>query len=137
MKLNQTPEKLKEILVTEALWNLTDKPVTSTTFERICLFQEADKEFADLPQPLKYGNGLYYVLDRCQVPVDENDLILGRVPEKVLNDEEEAFFNSVRGNSARPGWVTDGGHRSWWWWDLVEFGLPGLNSTRSHHHQER
>lgn len=126
MKLNQTPEKLKEILVNEALWNLTDKPVTSTTFERIRLFHEADVKFAELPQQLKYGRGLNYVLENCQVPVDENDLILGRVPEKVLTDEEEEFFNSVRGNSARPGWVTDGGHRSWWWWDLVEYGLPGL-----------
>ncbi len=126
MKLNQTPEKLKEILVNEALWNLTDKPVTSTTFERIKLFHEADVKFAELPQQLKYGRGLNYVMENCQVPVDENDLILGRVPEKVLNDEEEAFFNSVRGNSARPGWVTDGGHRSFWWWDLVDYGLPGL-----------
>ena len=63
MKLNQTPEKLKEILVNEALWNLTDKPVTSTTFERIRLFHEADIKFAELPQQLKYGHGLNYVLE--------------------------------------------------------------------------
>lgn len=126
MKLNETPEKLKQIMVDEAIWNLTEKPVPSTTFERIRLFHEADMKFTELPQPLKYGNALNYVLGNCQVPVKKTDLILGRVPEKVLTDEEEEFFNSVRENAARPGWVTDSGHRSWWWWDLVKYGLPGL-----------
>lgn len=126
MKTYGSMEQHDALLTDEALWALTMKPVTTTTLERIRLFHEADERVAGLPQPLKYGNGLKYVLENITLPVKEHDLILGRVSEEVPDEEGEAFFRKHEANSGRPSWIHDGGHRSFWWSDLIEIGLPGL-----------
>lgn len=120
-------EDIKEIMVYETLKSLTEKPIKSTTYERVILLKEADDLYSDLSQPLKYGKGYYYFLQNCSLPIKDTDLLLGRVAEKVLTDEEEAAFQSLRSeNDARPKWVTDGGHRAFWWEGLVKYGLTGL-----------
>ena len=120
-------EDLKTMLVDETLKSLTEKPMKSTTYERVVLLKEADELCADLPQQLQFGKGYCYFLQNCSLPIKDTDLLLGRVPEKVLNEEEERLFQSLRfSNLARPKWVTDGGHRSFWWEGLLKYGLPGL-----------
>ena len=120
-------EDHKTMLVDETLKSLTEKPMKSTTYERVVLLKEADELCADLPQQLQFGKGYCYFLQNCSLPIKDTDLLLGRVPEKVLNEEEERLFQSLRfSNLARPKWVTDGGHRSFWWEGLLKYGLPGL-----------
>lgn len=126
MKTYGSFEQHTALLTEEALWALTRKPVTMTTLERIRLFHRADELVNGLPQPLKYGYGLKYVLENISLPLKEHDLILGRVSEEVPAEEGEAFFRKYEANSARPDWIHDGGHRSFWWNDLIEIGLPGL-----------
>lgn len=126
MKIYGSAEIHAGRMTDEALWALTQKPVRTTTLERIRLFHEADERVQGLPQPLQYGNGLKYVLENISLPVREHDLLLGRVSEEVPDEEGEAFFRKYEANSARPAWIHDGGHRSFWWSDLIEVGLPGL-----------
>ncbi len=128
MKTYGSMEKHAGIMTDEALWALTMKPVRTTTLERIRLFHEADERVKGLPQPLQYGNGLKYVLDNITLPVREYDLILGRITEEVPDEDGEAFFKKYEANCGRPSWIHDGGHRSFWWSDLIELGLPGLRA---------
>lgn len=126
MKITHTYEELKKIFIDEALTGLTEKPIKSTTIERVRLLHEADELYSDLPQPLQYGKGFYYLLKNCSLPIKDTDLILGRIFEKELDEEEEKFFQSLSSNFARPKWIVDGGHRSFWWEGLIEYGLSGL-----------
>ena len=126
MKIYNSYEKHSEIIKNEAIKSLTEKPIKSTTFERVILFHEADLMFNELPRALTYSRSLYYFLDNCSLPIEETDLILGRVPEKVLDEEEEKVFQSLVFNSGRPAWVTDQGHCSLWWEGFIEHGFTGL-----------
>lgn len=137
MFLNGNGQELKEKMIREAMTALTEKPVKCTTLERIRLFTEADEWLdPELAQPLKYGLGLGYVLDHITQPVDPCDLILGRITEEVPDEEGEAFFQEmcVRykrealpwDKGTQPFWVNDQGHTSFYWKDVIEYGLSGL-----------
>ena len=72
--------------IDEAVAALRYKPVCSTTLERIRITEKANHLVAGYPQPLKLGEGLYYLLDRIAVPVFPDDLIVGRIEEEVPDD---------------------------------------------------
>ena len=123
---------LKTMLVDETLKSLTEKPMKSTTYERAVLLKEADDLYAHLPQPLRYGKVYCHFLQHCSLPIKDTDLLLGRVPEKVLSEEEERVFQTLRTvNLARPQWLNDGGHTSLWWEGLIKYGLTGLRRQAS------
>ena len=105
------------------------KEARSTFLERVILYDEADKKFSHLPQPLCFGEGIYYILDRLSLPVMEDDLLLGRVKETVPDEEQEAYFQErvkAWGGRSCPPWATDGSHETLAWERLVSLGLPGL-----------
>jgi len=105
------------------------KDARSTFLERVRLYDEADKKFSHLPQPLCFGEGIYYILDRLSLPVMEGDILLGRVKETTPDEEGEAYFQErVRawGGRSCPPWATDGSHETLAWGRLVSLGLPGL-----------
>ncbi len=81
--------------IDEAVAALRYKPVCSTTLERIRITEKANHLVAGYPQPLKLGEGLYYLLDRIAVPVFPDDLIVGRIEEEVPDDAGEVFFWST------------------------------------------
>ncbi len=92
---------------------LVYKDVRSTTLERLRKTREADIRVQGLPQPLQLGKGLYYLLDRIDLPVDPSDLIVGRIHEEVPDPEDEALFQATVEawkNRAIPPWMSDGGH---------------------------
>ena len=106
-----------------------DKDVRSTTLERLRKTREADLYVSGLPQPLQLGEGLYHLLDHIHLPVEPDDLILGRILEEVPDEEGEAYFQTVIeewDNRAIPPWMRDGGHECLAWERLLELGLPGL-----------
>lgn len=115
-------------MINEAVTSLTTKPIESTTFERIWLFNEAHKLYKNLPYQQYYSKTIYYLLKNCQTPIKPYDLILGRIEDRILTDEEEAFFQSVCDNCARPKAFTDAGHRSFWWQEIISKGLVGLKA---------
>lgn len=105
------------------------KDARSTFLERVKLYDEADKKFSHLPQPLCFGEGIYYVLDRLSLPLMEGDVLLGRVKETVPDEEQETYFQEkVRewGGRSCPPWARDGSHETLAWEKLVSLGLPGL-----------
>ncbi len=128
MKLSCSIDKFEKIIVDEAVSSLTQKPLKSTTFERVCLLHKANELYGDLNWQQRYSKSIYYLLQNCSTPVKDYDLILGRVEDKVLSAEEERVFLSLSANSGRPSGFRDGGHKSFYWKDLVEKGLTGLKN---------
>ncbi len=115
--------------VGEALCSLREKPVRSTTLERLRLCVDADEHVRGLPQPLQLGHGLEYVLQRLSLPVAAHDLLVGRIAEEVPDaDGERLFQETVRLMGPRPPWMLDGGHETFAWDRLLSLGLPGLQS---------
>jgi len=53
----------------EAIKLLREKPVNSTLVERYFLLYEAWDKYAELPQPIIQGKGLFYVLEHASLPV--------------------------------------------------------------------
>ncbi len=117
-------------MVNEAVHALTQKPRTATTLERVRLFDYADAHIGvGQPQPIKYGLALKYVLSNISLPINEGDLLLGRIAEDVPDEAGEAYFQGVCkrfGGRSVPKWVYDSGHTSFYWRDAVELGLSGL-----------
>ena len=126
MKILGNAENLRDIIINEAVTALTEKPIKSTTFERISLLYKANELYKDLPWQQYYSKSIYYLLENCQTPIMPYDLILGRIEDRVLTDEEETFFQSVCDNCARPKGFVDSGHKSFWWQELVKKGITGL-----------
>ena len=118
-----------DLNIHEALDVLRFKDVRSTTLERLRVTWEADARVQGLPQPLQLGQGLYHLLDQVPVPVAAHDLLLGRMPERVPNEQEEAFYRACLAQwdgRAIPPWMRDGGHECFAWDRLLRLGLPGL-----------
>lgn len=125
-----TDSQKSALLLEETLESLRNKPVKSTWLERLRLQQEADRLVQGLPQPLQLGKGLSYILERVSVPVMPQDILLGRVAEKLPDEAEEAFLLSYSQEYPyhRPGWLTDGGHITFAWEELLQYGLQGLKA---------
>ncbi len=107
---------------------IREKPVNSTWTERIFLLDEAWDKFAGEPQPILMGHGLAYVTGRCTLPVDPDDLLLGRYIDKVPDEEEEARFVSlIRANRLRENPIISlsGGHITLDCAGFVERGIGG------------
>lgn len=133
MKLSHEPKMLAELITAEAIQALTQKPVQSTTLERIRLFVYAnDQIVCGQPQPLQYGLGLNYVLEHISLPLKETDLILGRISEEVPDEEGEALFQRIlhdpNYHETVPNWIHEGGHTSFCWDEAVTLGLSGLRA---------
>jgi pyruvate-formate lyase len=119
----------KTASVDEAIESLRNKPVKSTMLERLKLIEQADALVKGLPQPLQLGRGLSHILDNASIPVMPHDLLLGRVPEALPDEEGEAFLrrmDETHGGRGRPEWLQDGGHITFAWEMLLEHGISGL-----------
>ncbi|MGQ9609293.1 MAG: pyruvate formate lyase family protein [bacterium] len=119
---------VSQIRIEEALYAIRDKDVRSATIERLKITWEAYELVKDLPQQLQLGEGLYYILDHISVPVLSYDLILGRINEKIPDEEDEQLLIKTQEKWHRsiPPWMLDGGHECFDWKRLLKFGLPGL-----------
>ncbi|HHX39379.1 MAG TPA: hypothetical protein GX715_05385 [Armatimonadetes bacterium] len=117
--------------VAEAYRALREKDVRSTTLERVRLLVEADAAVQGLPQPLRLGHGLTYLLERIGLPLSPDDRLLGRIHEEVPDPEGERLFQEAvsrwRGDS-RPAWMQDSGHECFAWGRLLRLGLAGLEA---------
>jgi len=117
--------------IQEALWAIRDKPVESTTLERLRITREADELVRGRPQVEQLGWGLRYLLDRVSLPVAQHDLLLGRVAETVPNADEEAYFQETVSRwdgQGTPAWMPDGGHEALHWERILRVGLPGMQT---------
>ncbi|MCQ2399929.1 MAG: pyruvate formate lyase family protein, partial [Clostridia bacterium] len=114
--------------VIEARKALTEKPIKSTSFERVALFNRLRDAYDDEPQPIRFGYIMRDFLSEISTPLKEYDLIAGRQTDKELNAEEEAFYQEFihdKGNLYRKV-LFHTGHTTLDWESLVEKGIVGL-----------
>ncbi len=123
---------LREHMQNEAIYALTEKPVVTYSSERVRLWSEICEEVKDITnQPLKFGNALKTFLSRVSVPINENDILIGRMVEEAFTEEEEKAFREkyitqYMKNEGIPKFFFDAGHQSFLWKDIIKKGLPAL-----------
>lgn len=111
--------------VTEAIKALTEKPVKSTSFQRVEIFASLKDAYRSLSQPERFGKIMFDFLSRVDVPIKANDVIAGRYTDKELTEEEELFFQNFihdPSNVYRTA-VFETGHCTLDWEDLINSGL--------------
>lgn len=125
----------------EAVERLYHKPMNSTMLERMQVLEQADERVQGLPQPLQLGRGLCYVADTVTQPVEAWDILLGRIPEVVPDEQQEAYIDAwekkYAGDLLRPVWLEDRGHTTFAWDRLLEKGLGGLRDEVEAFKKER
>lgn len=130
---NSTDE-LRRIMADEAIYALTKKPVITYSSERVRLWSEISREVAELAaQPLRYGEGMRRFVERVSIPVKHTDLLIGRMVEESFTPEEEELFRGEYIHERMrmegiPTFITDPGHQSFRWKDLLRMGLPAMKA---------
>lgn len=120
-------KRKRDLLLAETVESLRSKPYNSTMIDRMIVCAEASRQFRHLPFPLYVGNGIYRVAELAETPVSENDLLLGRISEKVPSGEDEALLQSIYKEKAENGFfMCDHGHTPFDWQGLLHLGLSGL-----------
>ncbi len=129
-----TKENQSEIFRAEAIKALTEKPIVTYTAERVRLWSEIVSSTDDtLCQPLKMGGGMKKFLEKVSIPINENDLLIGRETEESFTAEEEKefvgkyFIQGMRPEGI-PLFMNDWGHQSFAWDDIIKEGLPDLRN---------
>lgn len=113
--------------VQEVLFLMENKSLRSTMLERMHLIEEADKLVTGLPQPVQLSFSICYIAEHVSLPIEDWDLLLGRIPEVIPDDQEENYIASWSKKCMyRPQWLSDYGHNTFAWDVLLEIGLGGL-----------
>ncbi|MBE6607462.1 MAG: hypothetical protein E7633_02745 [Ruminococcaceae bacterium] len=125
--------EIKEKLRSEAIYALTHKPIITYSSDRVKVWHDAFLLTRDLPtQPQKYSKSLKYFLENISIPINENDILIGRMVEESFTEEEEKVFQqkymSEPGCFGRPDFVTENGHCSLRWDILFAKGISGLKA---------
>lgn len=120
-----------------------------TFCERISLLLESEPLYQEQPYAVRYGNTLGHILDRVSLPIDGEELLLGRVAERIPTPEEwEAtsdvykswwegrpladiqedilWFYSKAWLRCRPPWFYSFGHLALDWKLLISEGIEGF-----------
>ena len=114
--------------MSETLEYSRNKPIDSTLTERWFLLDEATKACEGLSQPLIFGKGMAYILERASTPIEDYDILVGRFIEKVPSAEEEESLQNIWGSGSskkHPIVGLNRGHRVFDWETLVKIGLAG------------
>ncbi len=116
--------------VSEAVRELTEKPLFSTSAERFLILNHIKSFDSELPQPLRFSKFLSALLQEVSVPIKPHDLIAGRCPDRELSAEEEIMFQAFLHSSDNPDKFVflSSGHRTYSWNMVVTQGLSGLKS---------
>ena len=123
-----TNKEKNSLQISKTIEYTKTKPINSTLTERWFLLNDATKDYEGLPQPLIFGKGMAYILERAATPIEEYDILLGRFTDRVPTDEEEAALQNiwVDGSSKKHPIVgLNRGHRVFDWDTLVKIGLVG------------
>ena len=114
--------------INEARAALTEKPLYAADAERILIAHSLMGKNSDEPQPVRFARAMSAILDRVSVPLEEYDVIAGRVVHKELTDEEEILFAELLRDPRSPykGTIFSSGHCSYDWEMIAENGLVGL-----------
>ncbi|MBR2354238.1 MAG: hypothetical protein IKA76_07055 [Clostridia bacterium] len=114
--------------IEEAIHSLREKPMFATSAERFLIMNELKSSYKELPQPLRFSKILSTLLSRVSTPLEEYDLIAGRIVDRELSEEEERMFQI---HIVHPDYPTHrifwpSGHCAYSWDAVVRKGLVGL-----------
>lgn len=127
-------DELRGIMESEAIAALTQKPVITYSSERVRLWSRIAKEVAEISaQPLRYGEGMRRFVEQVSIPVKDTDLLIGRMVEESFTPEEEEIFrkeyiHDLLRMEGIPSFITDPGHQSFRWNDLIRMGIPAMKA---------
>ncbi len=124
MYINKEKSKL---LIEETIDVLRNKDVKSTQYERIWLIDKLNNRYKDMPHALRQGYYSTYILENVSCPVEEYDILLGRVVDRKLTDEEEEKLKQIseNGYNEKAGFMWDWGHMTFDWENIVKIGISG------------
>lgn len=122
-------EYLKENIV-EARLAITHKPMFATAVERFLILNRIKREYKELPQPLRFSRFLSILLSEVSTPIEKYDLIVGRMVDRELTEEEEKAFSEYIKHPDYPGAavILSSGHCSFSWELLAKEGISGLRA---------
>ncbi|MBO5777969.1 MAG: hypothetical protein J6R82_00210 [Clostridia bacterium] len=131
---NYSPQMFRAIMEEEAIFALTQKPVITYSAERVRLWSQITREVeAVKAQPIRYGEAMQLFAERVSIPVKDTDLLIGRMTEESFTPEEEELFrkeyiHNLMRMEGIPTFITDPGHQSFRWKDLIQMGLPAMKA---------
>lgn len=126
------------LLLDETIELLRNKSPRSTFLERALLCAEASERFHHLHPAVFAGRGLEYVLERASCPVEPHDILLGRFPEVIPDEEEEKQFQAAMDTIDQYDfYLTDHGHTPLDWEEIVRIGLGGYSAKCSEQLERR
>jgi len=112
------------------LFEMDDRAVF---LSRMAILKECAARYHDETAGIKFGHTLQTMLSRIDVVIDEDDLIVGRVPEVVPDAEEERWFHENRRDHLYVPWFSSTGHLTLSWERLLKEGLEGIRQRAQTH----
>lgn len=101
--------------------------------ERMAIIKECAEKYRDDTMGLKYAHTLNELLSNIAIIIDEDDLIVGRVPEVLPTEKQERWFQENRRDYWRVPWFQTNGHLTVSWQILINQGLNGIRKRAQEH----
>ncbi len=101
--------------------------------ERMEIIKECAEKYKDYNAGLKFGYTLNELLSNISIVIDEGDLIVGRIPEVLLTEEQERWFEANRRDYFNVPWFQSSGHLTISWERLLNEGLHGIQKRARNH----
>ena len=124
MKTNRT-QRLRA-----KLFEMDDRAVFLSRME---ILKECAERYRDETAGIKFGHTLQAMLSRIDVVIDEDDLIVGRVPEVVPDAEVERWLRVNWQDYSYVPWFSTTGHLTLSWERLLCEGLTGIRQRAQAH----
>ena len=94
--------------------------------ERLEILHECAARYEGLTAGQRFGHTLMELLSRISTPIDEDDLIVGRVPEVLPTEAQEAWIAAQREALWAPRWFYTDGHLTISWPRILNEGMAGI-----------
>ena len=104
----------------------------ATFLERMEIIRECSNKFQDLTAGIRFGQTLSALLSNISILTDDDDLILGRIPEVVPTPEQERWIEE-NWEYFQPTWFWSNGHLTISWERLLKEGLSGIRARANEH----
>ena len=101
--------------------------------ERMEIIKECAEKYEGYSMGLKFGHTLKEILSRMSIVIDEDDLIVGRVPEVLPTEEQEHWFAENRRDYWWVSWFQTTGHLTVSWQTLLNEGVRGIRERAKKH----
>lgn len=122
-----TNKEKSRLLIEETIDTLRNKSPKSAYVERIFCLEELFEKYGNEPsQPLKTGRAFLELVEKMSCPVMPQDILLGRVVDRVPTDEEEQRIQEIAVHKNGNSLLCDWGHCTFDWPMVMELGIPGL-----------